>query len=56
MKPTRAERDIIGLISRSHGMNLRDCFTKIEKDFDLRDYNRIHIIYLMVLLRLANHF
>jgi hypothetical protein len=49
------ERDIIGLISRSHGMELRDCFNYVERKFNLRDYNRIHIIYLMILLRLSDY-
>jgi hypothetical protein len=50
-----AERDIVGIISRSHGMELRDCFDYVEKRFHLRDFNRIHIVYLMILLRVSDY-
>jgi signal transduction histidine kinase len=48
------ERDIIGLISRSHGAELRRFFPYIQKYYDLRDYNRVHIVFLMALLRIAD--
>lgn len=48
-------RDIVGLIARSHGLNLRETFDYVRKHYDLRDYNRIHIVYLMVLIRIADY-
>jgi molecular chaperone HtpG len=48
-------KDIIGLIGRSHGLDLRNTFDYIEKHYDLRDYNRIHIVYLTVLIRIADY-
>jgi len=47
-------KDIVGLVARSHGLDLRFAFDYIEKHYDLRDYNRIHIVYLMVLIRIAD--
>jgi molecular chaperone HtpG len=48
-------KDIVGLIARSHGLDLRSTFDYIQKHYDLRDYNRIHIVYLMVLIRVADY-
>jgi molecular chaperone HtpG len=48
-------RDIAGLIARSHGLDLRLTFDYVQRQYDLRDYNRIHIIFLMVLLRVADY-
>lgn len=48
-------RDLIGYVARSHGMNLRDTFPYINSEFDIRDFNRIHIVYLMGLIRLADY-
>ncbi|MER9680663.1 ATP-binding protein [Mesorhizobium sp. M0184] len=48
-------RDLIGFIARSHGESLRSNFDYIEKEYNLRDFNRIHIIFLMGLLRLADY-
>ena len=51
----KTERDIIGLISRSHGLGLRELFNYIESNFHLRDFNGLNIVYLMILLRLADY-
>jgi molecular chaperone HtpG len=48
-------RDVAGLIARSHGLELRSVFDYIISNYDLRDYNRIHIVFLMVLLRIADY-
>ncbi len=48
-------RDLIGYIARSHGMDLRATFPYINSEFDIRDFNRIHIVYLMGLIRLADY-
>ncbi|TPI28194.1 hypothetical protein FJ414_27705 [Mesorhizobium sp. B3-1-6] len=48
-------RDLIGYIARSHGMDLRTTFPYIGSEFDIRDFNRIHIVYLMGLIRLADY-
>ena len=50
----RTTQDIAGLIARSHGLELRATFDYIQHRYDLRDYNRVHIIYLMTLLRVAD--
>lgn len=48
-------RDLAGLIARSHGLELRAVFDYIISHYDLRDYNRVHIVFLMVLLRIADY-
>lgn len=48
-------RDLAGLIARSHGLELRSLFSYITVNYDLRDYNRVHIVFLMVLLRIADY-
>lgn len=48
-------KDITGLIARSHGMSLRSTFPYIESKYDLRDFNRTHIIFIMTLLRIADY-
>jgi molecular chaperone HtpG len=47
-------QDIVGLVARSHGI-LRATFSYIDAHFDLRDFNRIHIVYIMVVLRIADY-
>jgi hypothetical protein len=48
-------RDMVGLIARSHGIAVRDTLPYIKQFFDLRDYNGIHIVYIMILLRIADY-
>ncbi len=52
---SREEQDLIGLIARSHGAPVRAYFDYIVKRFDLRDYNRTHIVFLMAILRIADY-
>ncbi|MEH7836475.1 ATP-binding protein [Rhizobium laguerreae] len=49
------ERDLIGFIARSHGDTLRSSFEYIESEYDIREFRRIHIIFLMGLLRLSDY-
>ncbi|WP_298421217.1 ATP-binding protein [uncultured Kordia sp.] len=51
------KRDLIGLIARSHGMNLRSCVNYIDKKFTRtkRVPLGIHANYLMILLRLSDY-
>lgn len=51
-------KNIIGLIARSHGTNLRICLDYIENKFgreSKRFPNGIHATYLMVILRIADY-
>ncbi|KQB37347.1 ATP-binding protein [Flavobacterium aquidurense] len=51
-------KNICGLIARSHGINIRSLFSYLELKFQdtwVKPYN-IEIIYLMVLLRIADYF
>ncbi|MFC3747662.1 ATP-binding protein [Paenibacillus sp. GCM10012306] len=49
-------KDIIGLISRSHGMDLRSTFSYLlEKHHDCRTPYNIKVIYLMVVLRISDY-
>lgn len=50
-----AARDVVGLIARSHGMSLRSTFNYLQSRYDIRDFNRLHIIYVMVALRIADY-
>jgi molecular chaperone HtpG len=47
-------RDIVGLVGRSHGMPLRSLFNHITNNYHLRDFNRIHLVFIMILLRIAD--
>jgi hypothetical protein len=46
--------DLIGTVARSHGISLRSTFDYIRDNYDIRDYQHIHIIFLMVLIRIAD--
>ena len=47
---------IAGIVARSHGMNVRDTFDYLEEQFgDKQTPFNIHVVYLMVLLRLADY-
>ena len=48
-------RDIVGLIARSHGVGLRSMYDYIDHRYHLRDFNRIHIVFLMIALRIADY-
>lgn len=51
------KRDLIGLIARSHGEDLRNCveYLEIEYGKTKRTPLGVHITYLMILLRLADY-
>ena len=49
------ERDLIGLIARSHTLSLRKCFPYLKENFHIREHNNIHAVYLMVLLRISDY-
>lgn len=46
--------DLVGTVARSHGIPLRSTFGYLTDNYDIRDYRHIHIIYLMVLVRIAD--
>jgi molecular chaperone HtpG len=53
-------RDLVGLIARSHGLPLRTCldYLKTSPDFGeyaRREYQGVHAVYLMALLRVADY-
>lgn len=49
-------RDIIGLVARSHGMNLRDTSKYLEENYGLAsEPKNIRIFYLMAVLRMADY-
>jgi hypothetical protein len=48
--------DIAGLVARSHGLPLRPCADYLaHKYHNKRDYKRIHAVFLMALLRVADY-
>lgn len=51
------EKNLVGLIARSHGMNLRDCLEYLESEFKnlKRTPLGVHASYLMILLRLSDY-
>jgi len=49
------EIDLIGLIARSHTVDLRSVFPYLIQKFHLREFNQVHSIYLMVLLRISDY-
>jgi len=51
-------KQLIGLIARSHGQDLRTSMDYIESEYGIktrRYVNGVHIVFLMVLLRLADY-
>ena len=49
--------DMSGFVARSHGMNLRSCIPYLEEKYRNKvDPRRVHSVYLMILLRLADYF
>jgi hypothetical protein len=47
--------DLAGLLARSHSLPLRDTFTYLDQKFDRHVYQRVHAVYLMTLLRIADY-
>ena len=55
LKAVRADvADLSGLVARSHGIPIRSCISYIDR-YHLRDYNGIHTIFLMTVLRIADY-
>lgn len=50
-------RELAGILARSHGLNIRDCFSYLEKigSDSWRNPLNINIVYLMVIIRLADY-
>lgn len=51
-------RNLVGLIARSHGLALRLCVDYLGKEFGQvakREYQSVHAVYLMALLRIADY-
>lgn len=46
--------DLSGIVARSHGLSLRTCLDRVSKRYHKRDYQGIHTVYLMALLRLSD--
>ena len=44
-----------GLVARSHGMSIRSCLDFLDWKFHKRDYNGIHAVFLMAVLRVADY-
>jgi molecular chaperone HtpG len=47
--------DLAGLIARSHGSALRDFLPFLKDRFDRREYQSVHAVFLMALLRIADY-
>jgi molecular chaperone HtpG len=47
--------DLAGVIARSHGMALRSTLGYLEQQFSQLEYNRVHPLFLMALLRIADY-
>lgn len=49
--------DVAGLIARSHGMHLRTCIDYLDQKYQNRiNPRRVHVVFLSILLRLADYF
>jgi len=50
-------RELAGILARSHGLNIRDCFDYLKKigSDSWRNPLNINIVYLMVIIRLADY-
>lgn len=53
---TQNEKDLIGLLARSHGIPIRDTGAYLKSVFaDITLPLNIHLFYLMVVLRVADY-
>jgi hypothetical protein len=48
-------RDLAGIAARSHGMSLRSCFSYLEQNFNKLEYENVHPVFIMSLLRIADY-
>ena len=51
----KATADLAGLVARSHGHALRISIEYLEKTYHIREHQDAHPVYLMILLRVADH-
>src|SRR5208283_2534854 len=48
--------DLAGLVARSHGRPIRACLDYLpSKRIPLREFQNVHVVYLMALIRLADY-
>jgi len=47
--------DLVGLITRGHGLPIRSCFSYLESKHALCEYKQTHAVFLMALLRIADY-
>lgn len=47
--------DIAGLVARSHGLPARACLDYISDQYDRRQYQNVHAVFLMTVLRVADY-
>jgi molecular chaperone HtpG len=48
-------RDISGLVARSHGLPIRTCLEYLRDRYHRREYDGVHGVYLMTLLRVSDY-
>ena len=51
----QATADLAGLVARSHGHSLRISIEYLNTNYNISEYQKAHPVYLMVLLRIADH-
>lgn len=53
----KIKKEIVGILSRSHGINIRDTFEYLRKigSESWRNPNNVNIVFLMVVLRIADY-
>jgi len=47
--------DIAGLVARSHGMPVRTCVDYLSREYHRREFQGVHGVFLMALLRVADY-
>jgi molecular chaperone HtpG len=47
--------NLAGLIARSHGVLIRSLLEYLNKNYHIRDFNGIHAVFLMVILRVSDY-
>jgi molecular chaperone HtpG len=52
---TKHIRDIAALVAESHGLDLRSAISRLEPAYDLREFKKIHAVYLMCILRISDY-
>lgn len=53
---TTERRDLAGLVARSHNLPIRACLGYLKRKFgNCREYQGVHAVYLMALLRVADY-